>query len=274
MTTFGLMESLPEIARRIDQAKSILLGLDFDGTLVPIRSHPDEVTLAEPVRSVLTRLARMPRVTLMIVSGRGRADVAGRVGLSDIIYAGNHGLEIQGPGIAFLEPMAAALASSLAELTKPLVELLTEIPGALVEPKGLTTSVHYRNVANDRWDEVTHAVQEVVALDPERFVLNSGHQVWEIRPIVAWHKGEAINWVIQHLEDPSHRLVFYLGDDRTDEDAFACLPDGVTVKIGRGQTSTLARYQLANPDSVERFLTWLADKLRHGWLTNNYENME
>ncbi len=112
MTTLNLTESLPEIASRIDRAESILLGLDFDGTLTPIRPRPEEVVLPEPVRAVLARLAGLPRVTLMIVSGRSLGDVASRVGLPQLIYAGNHGLEIRGPGLVFVEPTAALLVDS------------------------------------------------------------------------------------------------------------------------------------------------------------------
>jgi trehalose 6-phosphate phosphatase len=260
MTTRNLMESLPEIACRIDRAGTILIGLDFDGTLTPIRAHPDEVALPEPVRAVLTRLACLPRVTLMIVSGRSLMDVASRVGLPELFYAGNHGLEIRGPGLVFVEPTAAALIDRLQELTKQLEELLTDVPDALVEPKGLTTSVHYRNVPPELWDELAHVVRHVVASDPDRFVLTAGRRVWEVRPRVSWNKGRALGWVLQHLGDPAHRLVFYLGDDRTDEDAFAWLTDGVTVKVGRVPSSTHARYQLADPAAVQRFLTWLVEK--------------
>ena len=87
-----------------------------------------------------------------------------------------------------------------------------------------------------------------------------GRRVWEIRPRVSWHKGSAVNWVASHLEDPDHRLVFFIGDDRTDEDAFASLPEGVTIKVGRA-ASTQARYQLADPAAVELFLAWLLEKL-------------
>ncbi len=261
MTTGSLMDCLPEIARRIDRAQSLVLALDFDGTLTPFRQRPDQVTLSESVRAILARLANLPRVTVMIVSGRSLADVASRVGLPELIYAGNHGLEIQGLGLTFLEPTAAALIESLAQLTPPLESSLADVPGALVEPKGLTTSVHYRSVAHDRRDEVARVVEQVVARVSDHFVLSSGHLVLEIRPRVSWHKGKALQWVVQHLDQSSNRLVFYLGDDRTDEDAFASLPDGVTVKVASEQTRTLARYQLADPDAVERFLTWLAEKL-------------
>jgi trehalose-phosphatase len=257
----ALAECLPEIAAQIESQAPILLGLDFDGTLAPICPHPDEAQLAASVRNLLHRLASLPRVTMMIVSGRSLADVASRVGLPELIYAGNHGLEIQGQGLAFLEPTAAALVYPLADLVAQLKERLAAIPGALVEPKGLTASVHYRNVSPDLRDEVDRRLHQVMAHDLDRFALNPGHHVWEVRPRVSWHKGQAIHWVLQHLPVPMQPLIFYLGDDRTDEDAFAALPNGVTIKIGREPISTLARYHAADPIAVERFLCWIADRV-------------
>jgi trehalose 6-phosphate phosphatase len=261
MTALDLIDSLPELARRIDRAETILLGLDFDGTLTPIRQHPDAAVLSEPVRVLLGRLARVARMTLMIVSGRSLADVASRVGLPELIYAGNHGLEIKGPGVDFVEPAAAALAGQLRELTERLERLLAEIPGALVEPKGLTTSVHFRNVSPEHTDLLARIVRETVESDPTQFVLTAGHAVWEIRPPVRWHKGDAILWVIRRFKAGSNPLVFCLGDDRTDEDAFASLPDHITVRIGSPDHPTLARFRLPDPDSVHLFLEWLADRL-------------
>ena len=117
--------------------------------------------------------------------------MAGRVGLPELIYAGNHGLEIQGPGLDFVEPTAAALIDRLHELTTRLEESLERFPGSLVESKRLTASVHYRNVAPELWDELRQMVQDVVANDADHFVLTSGNRVWEIRPRVDWHKGQA-----------------------------------------------------------------------------------
>ncbi len=210
---------------------------------------------------LLARLAGSERVTAMIVSGRGLLDLTGKVGLPGLIYAGNHGLEIEGLGLEFVEPTAAATARLLAEVTEDLRPRLAGLPGGLVEPKGLTTSIHYRNVPPEHRDDLARIVHEVVASDPTRFVLTAGHSVWEIRPRVSWHKGHALNWTIRHLGDCASRMVFYLGDDLTDEDAFASLPDDVTVKVGNPGTPTRARYSLPDPDSVHAFLEWLAGRL-------------
>jgi trehalose 6-phosphate phosphatase len=264
MSIPDLLDELPEVAARIKQSGAILLGLDLDGTLAPVRPRPEEVVVEEPVRQLLGRLSGLDRLTLTIVSGRSLEDLRARVKLPGLIYAGNHGLEIRGPGMSLVEPTAAALADRLANMTVDLEQQLAGIAGAVVEAKGLTTSVHYRNVAPLECDRLARIVRDAVATDADRFVLSWGHRVWEILPRVAWHKGDAMDWIIGHLGEPERLLVFYLGDDRTDEDAFGRLRSAVTVKIGDRSATTRAGYWLADPPAVERFLNWLARELQAG----------
>ncbi len=260
MTVPSAMESLPEIARRIDRARRILLALDFDGTLTPIRSRPRDAVLGETVRNVLEGLSRSPRLDVMIASGRSIANAQSLVGLPAVIYSGNHGLEISGKGLTFDEPAARAATGQLEILARTVQQRLANEPGVLVENKGPTASVHYRNAPADRWDHIAEVVRDTASSQADLFVVLPGRRVWEIRPRVYWHKGRAVNWVASHLEDPDHRLVFFIGDDRTDEDAFASLPDGVTIKVGH-EARTQAHYQLADPAAVELFLKWLLEKL-------------
>jgi trehalose 6-phosphate phosphatase len=259
MPPLPLSEALPEIADRIDRSERILLGLDFDGTLTPLQSLPHAVHLAEDVRDILAQLASNPRVTPMIVSGRAVSDVASRVGLPNLIYAGNHGMEIQGPGISFVEPTAAALAENLAELSETMLQRLNQ-PGAIVEPKGLTMSVHFRNVLPNQRSDLARTVQDVVSAHSDDFIISSGLCVWEIRPRVPWHKGYALLLIEKSLMDPSP-LVIYSGDDQTDEDAFSVLPNAVTVKVGDSLAPSQARYWLPNPEAVKAFLTWVLERL-------------
>jgi trehalose 6-phosphate phosphatase len=258
MSIPNLLDSLPEVARWIDRSRSILLGLDFDGTLTPLCPSPDDAILAEPVRALLERLGHIEGVAVIILSGRSLRDVAAKVGVAGLVYAGNHGLEIEGPGLSFLEPTAAATAPALEQVTQDLQARLASCEGVFVEPKRLTTSVHYRLVPTESWSDLAGIVHEAVAADASRFILTSGHRVWEIRPRVSWHKGLALDWTNQRLGDGANRLIFYLGDDRTDEDAFASLAGAISVKIGDHRTPTHARYWLPDPDSVCRFLDWLA----------------
>jgi trehalose 6-phosphate phosphatase len=254
-----LLDSLLDITDTLDRSSQVLVGLDFDGTLTAIGPRPDEVTLSQPVRSVLDQLSQIDRVTVMIVSGRRLDDVAGRVGLPRLIYAGNHGMEIRGPGLSFVEPTAVERSGRLERLTSALGQRLAQVAGVLVEPKGLTTSVHFRNVSVESRDQLARLVRKIVASDANDFILTSGLCVWEIRPRTSWNKGEALRWMMKRLGRCDNPIVFYLGDDRTDEDVFDRLTDAVTVKIGDRTVPTQARYWLPDSESVLAFLHWLLE---------------
>jgi trehalose 6-phosphate phosphatase len=77
---------------------------------------------------------------------------------------------------------------------------------------------------------------------------------------VYWHKGEMVKWIAARVGQPDG-LVVFIGGDPTDEEAFAALPDGVTVRVGTG-ADTAAKYHLEGPDGVRTFLAWLRDHVR------------
>jgi len=91
---------------------NVLLAFDYDGTLAPIVPNPEAATLPETVRADLWTLARSPRVHVGVVSGRDLADLRAQVAVSEAIYAGCYGLEIEGPGMRFVHPGAQAQRAS------------------------------------------------------------------------------------------------------------------------------------------------------------------
>jgi trehalose-phosphatase len=194
-----------------------------------------------------------------IISGRALPDLRERVRMDEIIYAGNHGLEITGPGLHFVEPTAAERVEALEELARHLQVRLRPIPGVEVESKVLTASIHFRRASPNRLPEIHKIVQ--VALNPvvHLFQVTQGWEVFEIRPRVNWHKGLAVRWIREALGRRS-ALPLYIGDDLTDEDAFRALPEGITVSVGRSK-GTCAQYHLELQESVQEFLQWLAESL-------------
>jgi len=251
-------EHLDEILLQLRAAARLALFLDFDGTLVPFASHPDDVQLAPDISRVLKAAASIPGVLVGIISGRELADVRDRVGLPELIYAGNHGLEIRGPGLEFRHPTAEATRDMLRRISDELRVLLGSVAGVLVENKGLTASVHVRLVADQDREHVRRIVDGVVDSRAEAFVRTDGQLVYEVRPRVEWNKGSAVRWILDRASVASSRAV-YIGDDRTDEDAFAALPGGITIKVGRS-TTTLARFQVSGCEDVLRFLQRWVDE--------------
>ena len=170
----SLLQDLAKVDDRIRAAARISLFLDFDGTLVPLRPNPAEVQLSEETRATLIRLMRNDRTVTTMISGRSLSDLCGRVGLDGLIYAGNHGMEISGRHLHFIEPSAEIRREELRALSGRIAGSLRDVDGAFVEYKGLTTSVHYRSAAVRDLARIEGVVRGAVAMGPNLFRLDSG----------------------------------------------------------------------------------------------------
>jgi trehalose 6-phosphate phosphatase len=243
----------------LESDRAFALFLDFDGTLVPLSDDPEQVTLPPALRRILEELSAHEDCIVAIVSGRERTDLQTRIAIPGLIYVGNHGLEISGPGFIFVEALAIGYREPLQKLAQALTLQLRPVEGAWVEDKGLTISVHWRLVAPDKMEEVRRFVRSALESTSHPFLLTAGEKVYDIRPRVYWHKGEAVKWILESL-GKQDALTIYLGDDTTDEDAFAAFPDAVTVKVGEA-VDTAAAYYLRCPEEVGRFLGWLNQTL-------------
>ena len=244
-----------EIQDRIRSARLISLFLDFDGTLVPISADPATPRLDPEASATLKLLSSLDGLVTTIISGRAIEDLYTRIRLEGLIYAGNHGLEIFGRQLRFVEPAASARRETLGRLCEDLALELQPLPGAIVEFKGLTASVHYRLAAESDWAQIQQTVYAATARHGALFRVNPGRKIFDIVPRTNWHKGAAVEWINGHLGDKG-LLTVYLGDDASDEDAFAVLPGAVTIKVGAA-AATCARYRVSGPAAVHELLVWL-----------------
>ncbi len=253
----GSFERLIAAARKhIASAQHLLLILDFDGTIAEIVARPHQARLLDPARGPLEALARSDRCTVSVCTGRAISDVAQRVPIGNVVYAGCHGLEIEGPGISFVDPIAAALEGTLSKLTAELEKSLEPLDGVEVEAKRFSTSIHYRRASAESAEAAVRLVEATVLPHPE-FTLGEGKMIAEIKPKTAWNKGKAAVWIRDRIAKPSLASIV-VGDDVTDEDMFVSLSEGITVKVGEGgPKTTRARFTLGEPKDVARFLDWL-----------------
>jgi len=213
------------------------------------------------MRTVVKNLAAI--CTVAIISGRDRADVQRLVGLDELVYAGSHGFDIAGPeGLHIQHEEGTAFATTIQRAAARLSEALTSIRGALVETKRFAVAVHYRQVAAKDVPAVEAAVDNVLK-DMPGLRKTFGKKVFELRARLDWDKGKAVLWLLRTLKlDGPEVLPFYLGDDTTDEDAFAVLQGrGIGILIGCPARETAARYVLDAPAEVGRFLGNLATTL-------------
>jgi trehalose-phosphatase len=254
-----------EFSKRLKAASRVLLLCDYDGTLTPIVDRPELADLSEKTRQLLQALVRQSHFTVGILSGRALADLRQRVSISGIIYAGNHGLEIEGPGIGFVIPLAEEMRPVFHLINQVLNKALEPIKGVHVEDKGLSVSVHYRMVEECKSEEVRNIFERVIANARSlgKVITTSGKKVYEVRPAVKWDKGEAIAFLIDRYgktKTKKELLPIFLGDDQTDEDGFRVIEKhgGISVFVGEQTDNSAARYYLSSPAEVEQFLERLA----------------
>ena len=250
------LEHVHEIARSGDR---LAVFLDYDGTLTPIVSHPEDAWLSDSMRQTLRALAA--RVPVAILSGRDLDDIRGRVHVDGIVYAGSHGFDIAGAG-GLRRELGAAYLPVLDTAETELREALDEIPGAQLERKHFSVAAHYRNVNENDALRVALAVDAVAARHRELRRLD-GKKVYELLPDIDWNKGKAVLWLLETLGLIRDKVLpIFIGDDRTDEDAFRTLEKrGISILVSEQPQVTAASYWLHNPEEVEEFLQKIADCL-------------
>jgi trehalose-phosphatase len=250
------LEYVHKIARSDDR---LAVFLDYDGTLTPIVSHPEDAWLSDSMRETLRSLAA--RVPVAILSGRDLDDVRGRVLIDGIVYAGSHGFDIAGAG-GWRRELGAAYLSVLDAAEMELREALDDIPGAQLERKHFSVAAHYRNVNESDAFKVEQAVEAVAERHPGLRRIN-GKKVYELLPDIDWNKGKAVLWLLETLEaERGKAFPIFIGDDRTDEDAFSALEKrGLGILVSEQPELTAASYCVKNPDEVESFLRELMGRL-------------
>ncbi|WP_447043909.1 trehalose-phosphatase [Vreelandella sp. H-I2] len=256
------LEDFDQLIAQLDHRPPAVF-LDYDGTLTPIVDRPELAVLDSSMRYLLERLAK--RCTVAIVSGRDRANVAGLVGIDNLVYAGSHGFDIAGPdGLQMQHERAEEFLPALDEAELQLQVRLAEVPGVLVERKRFALAVHYRLVAERDMDQIEAAV-DAVAREHPQLRRTGGKKIFELRPQFSWDKGKAVVWLLSALGLEANEAVvpIYIGDDETDEDAFTALRSrgGLGIFVGGASQATAASYRLSDTDAVGRLLSHLADML-------------
>lgn len=234
--------------------KEIFLFLDYDGTLAPLVDHPMHAVMPPDTKKILYRLSRNKHCHVAIVSGRALNDLKERIGLENIIYVGNHGFEISGPNICFENNDFSQSRKIFDYIIEELREVLTSMPAVFIEDKEITLSIHVRRLEADMKPVFEKSLHKIIGpyVHLKNIHLYEGKEVYELRPMIEWDKGKASLWLLK--ERAAHRMVYiYIGDDRTDEDAFNALKDSaITIRVGGGQTA--AHYYLDSPDDVQMLL--------------------
>lgn len=207
--------------------------------------NPDAVSLGQPTQRVLRRLARGPGSHVYIMSGRRLADLRRRVKIPGVRLLGLHGWEKRG---ARLPPEQKQF---LRRAKIWLAKHLPALPGIRVEDKGYALAVHYRGAKQP----AARCAQQVLRAARNHFQpdlrLLKGRSIWELLPQAIGGKGHATQRLLKGIPDDT--LPIFIGDDTSDEAAFAVLRHGLAVHVGGGRR-TKAHFCLRDPDEVCEFL--------------------
>lgn len=263
------MTPLAQLLEQAIGASRLLLYLDYDGTLARLRANPDRCALTPPLPQILISLSASTRLDLAVISGRSLQDLRKHLpdDLSQISLAGNHGLELHCRGRDWADPRAVALRPELDRLAGWAQLLLQDLPGASIEHKGLSLSLHGRGVPADREGELEQLLTPLLAAVRQhgQFQVHRGRKVLEIRP--AFPHGKAI--AAKQLEQDAvsrgfwrpgvepDPLRLYFGDDQTDEDVFLHWPGVIGIHVGPGNPATAAAHRLGGPAGVSQWLAAL-----------------
>jgi trehalose 6-phosphate phosphatase len=254
-TTPHLFENWESIVRRIRGKNRLVIFLDFDGTLVRIAPMPDSVSLQSETREVIRRLGKNRKVDLVIISGRRRADLQKFIGIRTIKYMGLYGWENKNnKKLPYAERVV---------LAQTLVDLLAELPaypGAWIEPKLNSFSVHLKGLKAEAQRAVRQAVKKRVEFLPETLQAMNNLRDVEVAPVSIGNKGIAVRNVLNQTAMRG-ALPIYFGDDLSDEPAFAAAGKGVSVLVGK-RRATQARFFLRGPAEVTAALSKMEETIR------------
>lgn len=241
--------------------KKPVFFLDYDGTLTPIVSRPEDAKISDKMRETVKRLIDTFSVT--IVSGRCRDDVQSLLGIDGLVYAGSHGFDILGPNIKMINPDAQKMIPVIAEILEKLTAQVGDIPGAIIENKKFSMAVHYRLVDEEKYFEKIKKCCEEAIVGYDGLRLMHGKKVFEILPALDWDKGKAVRFVVKALGfNWDDVAVVYIGDDTTDEDAYRMIRTrGIPIHVSELDKTSTADFKVHTPDEVGE----LFDKLIEIW---------
>jgi trehalose 6-phosphate phosphatase len=245
---------VPQI--QADLRQSAIL-LDVDGTLLDIASTPQAVQVPETLRRTLAVVSEAVGGALALVSGRPLADLDAIFAPLRLAAIGGHGAEIRPvAGNGAITPPAASLGGHIKQMLK---SIAARHPGVIVEDKDYSIALHYRQVPDEGPALISEVGEACEAWANQAIKPLTGKAVIEVKA-AQFDKGTAVRELMRHSPFAGRTPIF-IGDDKTDEDAFAVMPEfgGISISVGRKVPGTDGHFE--SPADVREWLERLADGL-------------
>jgi len=262
-------QTLPiqSVSQAFARARSRLLLLDYDGTLVPFVTQPQQAVPPAELVDTLVRLAALPRTTIVLASGRPRSDLEQWFSRVERMWlAAEHGALLRPPQSEEWNTYGLWRSTGLeagerrSQVLSVLDHFVDKTPGSFIEEKESSIVWHYRMSDPEFGEWLAHelvATLDQMLGDTDLRAVH-GHKSVEIRPLWA-NKGQILNRLPEEIS--SSEFILAAGDDRTDEDLFLELPpESWTIHIGDG--TSRARFRLPGPAQMARLLSTLATQER------------
>lgn len=224
----------------------LLLAFDFDGTLSPIVKKPELAGTSKRFLPLLKTLSNEGAL-IAVITGRSLKDVRPLLGFRPDFLVGNHGME----GLQAFSTSAVRARKVCRVWVKELKKSWPKIPGAFLEDKKQSLSLHYRGT-RDHARAKTQLLALISQLQPKPRVIG-GKFIFNLVPQGSPHKGAALKEVARMAKRP---IVIFAGDDDTDEDAFREKMPLVSVRVGR-KAGSASKFFIPNQRQLEKVLHWL-----------------
>ena len=241
---------------RVEAASSLVVFLDLDQTLAPIRPEFEPKGALADLRPILDQLSSLEGTLVCVLSRSGLAELRKRLDLPRVVYAGDHGLEIEGESFRFLHPEAGFGRAALQQLNDRLAGLPLLFSGVQIEARSLQTVIWQWDIESpDDRDKIDMIVATLVpASHPDLTVYKDSTSI-AIRPRLDWNKASAIRWIRERIK-ASSALAIVIGDRLSEEGLFSSLDDAITIQVGQSQEGR-ASMNLGSQTDLLGFLTHL-----------------
>lgn len=246
-----------------DLGRPLALFFDYDGTLSPIVAHPSLAIFPEPFRRLFHQFQQLDTVELGFASGRALADLQKMVNVKPAYYSGSGGLEIDLQDRILQHESITLLKPTLERIQHQLQPILERNPYTWIETKPGALTIHYRGLPPLTALCFRQDVERVLAQQTQiRWRVVS--EAVEISPMQGWHKGDAVELILQHIQErhPADWLPIYFGNASNDEEGMQAVLDkgGITVGIGP-ESPDNSQYRLPNPETLKLHLEELLKRL-------------
>jgi len=249
--------SIEEALNRVAGTPTLLVALDFDGTLSLLQDEPMDARMLPEARGALDQLIALPDTFVALVSGRSLSDleiIAEHDRDSAVLLAGSHGAEFWYPGVGVVEPEDLAAEQALRDrLRASATGELDELDGVWVEPKTFGFGIHTRMATPDDAERAWQFADALVAQNAPHWRRRTGHNIVEYS---FRHEGKDTAIAVLR-ERVGATAVVFAGDDVTDEDAMATLgPQDLGIRVGAGHT--VASLRVGSVEELAAALSLLA----------------